>query len=100
MYVEGALDTAEAATGAIITQLREALEQGTTETSGLKTSWKLVSPYCPPSSFKLEQAVDAFCDFLVLNPQKRAKDSAVLLNEALQEAWPCHGDNGHRPAAK
>ncbi|KAA0073990.1 Rap1a/Tai family immunity protein [Tardiphaga sp. P9-11] len=89
MYVEGALDNAESDTTAIMSDLEKALEGGSSEIAGLKRSWKLVMSYCPPSRFKADQAADIFCDFLMLNPQKRKSETIALLNEALQNAWPC-----------
>jgi hypothetical protein len=89
MYVEGALDNAESNATAIMSELEKSLEGGSSEISGLKRSWKLVMPYCPPGRFKADQATDIFCDFLTLNPQKRRNESMALLNEALQHAWPC-----------
>lgn len=89
MYVEGALDNAASDTTAIMSDLEKALQEGSSEIAGLKQSWKLVMSYCPPTRFTADQAADIFCDFLTLNPQKRRRDAIALLNEALQNAWPC-----------
>ena len=88
-YVEGALDNAESATMAIMANLERALEAGSTESDGLKRSWKLVMSYCPPSRFAAAEAADILCDYLAVNPHKRKGESIGLLNEALQIAWPC-----------
>ncbi|WP_441252016.1 Rap1a/Tai family immunity protein [Tardiphaga sp. 71_E8_N1_1] len=89
IYVQGAIDSAERDATTIMSELEKALEGGSSEIPGLKRSWKLVMPYCLPPSFKADQAADILCDFLVLNPQKRKGESITLLNEALQNAWPC-----------
>jgi hypothetical protein len=88
-YVEGALDNAESATMAIMANLQGALEAGSTESDGLKRSWKLVMSYCPPSRYAANEAADILCNYLAVNPHKRKGESIALLNEALQSAWPC-----------
>ncbi|SEI19591.1 Rap1a/Tai family immunity protein [Tardiphaga sp. OK245] len=89
IYVQGALESAERDATTIMSELEKALESGSLEVTGLKSSWKLVMPYCLPQRFKADQAADILCDFLTLNPQKRRRESIALLNEALQRAWPC-----------
>jgi hypothetical protein len=88
-YVEGALDNAESATMAIMANLQGALEAGSTESDGLKRSWKLVMSYCPPSRYAANEAADILCNYVAVNPHKRKGESIALLNEALQIAWPC-----------
>lgn len=45
--------------------------------------------FCKPERATVEQMTDLFCAYLSSTPAKRDLSPALLLNDALKDAWPC-----------